>query len=425
VKGKLGITDAQIRDFDDAMRDYALKYDTACRDFIAQPPRISPEEYDCRRRNMDTTLDRVRQLVAAVRAAKDLPDASTQRDVILSALSTIKEAEKSSYRSGCAVTLDVNPRSLFFQGNIVQLALQLSNRGSRRVAFSVEYPDGFVPLPLTGHLDPGGNTPVVIYRTNSPVSAQKPLKIWVRTTFQDDREIDIRVDEENGKVFPRLAAELKQQSGAEPKLEDALALIQRDLPAKEPPKAADYVLAATLLYEFGSLQPATSRSTDGEAKKAIATALATDTTLARPAAPLIAQIAARDVGSSPSGGKEPLHAAGGIKLGEAELSTPTVADGKTLPAGRYDVWVTELAPGRGVGHTASFEGWAEFRGKDGTVHGRELVNLLPQFALNNTMKSPLGTAKVEMLRGNDNVRVFFQRPDYSYLIHLPPAVPQK
>ena len=30
VKGKLGITDAQIRDFDDAMRDYALKYNTAC-----------------------------------------------------------------------------------------------------------------------------------------------------------------------------------------------------------------------------------------------------------------------------------------------------------------------------------------------------------------------------------------------------------
>ena len=343
----------------------------------------------------------------------------------MSALTTIKEAEKSSYRSGCAVTLDVNPRSLFFQGNIVQLALQLSNRGSRRVAFSVEYPDGFVPLPLTGHLDPGGNTPVVIYRTNSPVSAQKPLKIWVRTTFQDDREIDIRVDEENGKVFPRLAAELKQQSGAEPKLEDALALIQRGLPVKEPPKAADYVLAATLLYEFGSLQPATLHSTDSEAKKGIATALATDTTLARQAAPLIAQIAARDVGTSQAGSKEPLHAAGGIKLGEAELATPTVADGKPLPAGRYDVWFTEFTPGAGAGHTASLKGWAEFRAKDGTVQGRELGYSLPKFAYYNKLGPARGTAKVEMLRGNDHVRVWFQRPDYNYLIHLPPAVPQE
>lgn len=89
VKGRLGISDSMVRDYDNLMKDYALKYDSACQDFNAG--RMSQGEYTCLRKNMNTVLDSIREFVQAVEAAKSLSDAAAQKSVTLKAFDTMQK----------------------------------------------------------------------------------------------------------------------------------------------------------------------------------------------------------------------------------------------------------------------------------------------------------------------------------------------
>ena len=72
------------------------------------------------------------------------------------------------------------------------------------------------------------------------------------------------------------------------------------------------------------------------------------------------------------------------------------------------------------------ERWVEFV-QGGKVAGREVVSIVPADEMKDLQPGPDCPAKaragsrVEMLKGNDYLRVWINRAGVSYLIHMPPA----
>lgn len=118
--------------------------------------------------------------------------------------------------------------------------------------------------------------------------------------------------------------------------------------------------------------------------------------------------------------------AGETALGSVRLTRSVMADGKPLKAGTYQVRLTSqdaAPPAAGI----KMERWVEFL-QGGKVAGREVVSIVPQAELKDLMPGPdnlpragAGSARVEMLKGNDYVRVWINRGGVHYLIHMPPA----
>ena len=118
--------------------------------------------------------------------------------------------------------------------------------------------------------------------------------------------------------------------------------------------------------------------------------------------------------------------AGETALGSVRLTHSVMADGKPLKAGTYQVRLTSqdaspVVPG------IKMERWVEFL-QGGKVAGREVVSIVPASELKDLMPGPdalpragSGSARVEMLKGNDYVRVWINRGGVHYLIHMPPA----
>ncbi len=98
------------------------------------------------------------------------------------------------------------------------------------------------------------------------------------------------------------------------------------------------------------------------------------------------------------------------------------ADGKSLPAGTYQVRLTaEPAKPDAVGTTQELARWAEFV-QGGTVRGREVVNIVPQAEIKMVVKDAppaSGGSKVQVLRGNEYLRVWINRGGNHYLMHFP------
>ena len=116
--------------------------------------------------------------------------------------------------------------------------------------------------------------------------------------------------------------------------------------------------------------------------------------------------------------------AGELALGSVRVPKGVKADGKELPAGTYKVRLTpEEAKSKAPGATAAYERYVEFM--QGTeVKGREVVSIVPQseikMVVKDTPPAP-GTSKVQILRGNEYLRVWFNRGGTHYLIHFPLA----
>lgn len=117
---------------------------------------------------------------------------------------------------------------------------------------------------------------------------------------------------------------------------------------------------------------------------------------------------------------------GETALGSVRLTRSVMADGKPLKAGTYQVRLTSqdatpAVPGQ------TMERWVEFL-QGGKVAGREVVSIVPQGELKDLMPGPdnlprarAGGARVEMLKGNEYLRVWINRGGVHYLIHMPPA----
>lgn len=270
VQTKVGLTDAQVRDYDQLLKDYALKYDTACRDVSAKPPRLKPEEYACMRGNMEKVLDDVRKFNQAVEAAKTIADPAAQKAIIDDSLAHLHAADTSNYRMGCISSFDINPKRLDFIGTIPERALFITNRGNRDLTFSVDdYPSGFDPKPITGTIQPGTMATVALLRTIVPVPDTRPLTFNVRTNFQDVQAVEIGIDEKNAQLWKTLSAPLVAR-GTTPTMDDALKVVNDAIdPQSKIGESDRLVLAATVLFDAHA---------DAEASKAL------DKAAAQPAA---------------------------------------------------------------------------------------------------------------------------------------------
>lgn len=123
----------------------------------------------------------------------------------------------------------------------------------------------------------------------------------------------------------------------------------------------------------------------------------------------------------PTTAAAPTAPAGDIALGSARITRSVMADGKALPAGTYTVRVTaqESKP-EAVGQTEALERWVEFVQK-GQVKGREVVSIVPAEEAKMVVKDApprAGASKVQVLRGNEYVRVWFNKAGNHYLINL-------
>lgn len=127
-------------------------------------------------------------------------------------------------------------------------------------------------------------------------------------------------------------------------------------------------------------------------------------------------------------------AAGEVPTGEVALGSVTIpravtADGKPLARGTYQVRLTaQTATTPAPGSTQALERWVEFR-QGTTVKGREVVSIVPAGEVKDLMPGPDGgkavrnASKVELLKGNEYLRVWINRGGVNYLIHLPAGAP--
>jgi hypothetical protein len=126
----------------------------------------------------------------------------------------------------------------------------------------------------------------------------------------------------------------------------------------------------------------------------------------------------------PNTATAPAVPAGDLALGKVRLPRAVTADGKALPAGTYDVKLTaQAAKPMAVGTTEPLERWVEFA-QGGTVKGREVVSIVPQAEIKMVVKDAppaTGGSKVQVLRGNEYLRVWINKAGNHYLIHLPAA----
>lgn len=112
---------------------------------------------------------------------------------------------------------------------------------------------------------------------------------------------------------------------------------------------------------------------------------------------------------------------GEVDLGSVELPRRVMADGRTLASGTYDLRVTaDSANPDAPGQLAVLERWVEFR-QDDEVKGREVVSIVPESEIDDVAKSAppgSGTARVEMLKENEYLRVWVNQNNTHYFIHL-------
>ena len=112
-------------------------------------------------------------------------------------------------------------------------------------------------------------------------------------------------------------------------------------------------------------------------------------------------------------------------LGSVRIPRSVKADGKDLKAGTYQVRLTAQAASPAVPGQI-MERWVEFV-QGGKVAGREVVSIVPASEVKDLQPGPDAppstrtASKVEMLKGNDYLRVWISRAGVIYLIHMPPA----
>jgi hypothetical protein len=115
--------------------------------------------------------------------------------------------------------------------------------------------------------------------------------------------------------------------------------------------------------------------------------------------------------------------AAGASLGSVTLNRRVMADGKPLAPGTYQVRLTGETPKPGLGQSPDGERYIEFV-RGGKVVAREVATVVPASEIAQIAKGarpPAGGARVELLKGNDYVRVWINRGGANYIINMPTA----
>ena len=115
--------------------------------------------------------------------------------------------------------------------------------------------------------------------------------------------------------------------------------------------------------------------------------------------------------------------AAGTSLGTVHLAKKVMADGKPLPAGTYQVRLTDDTPKPAVGQSPDAERYVEFM-RGGKVVGREVATVvgsddIGKIAKGKTPKT--NGSSVELLKGGDYYRVWINKGGNNYIINMPPA----
>jgi hypothetical protein len=113
----------------------------------------------------------------------------------------------------------------------------------------------------------------------------------------------------------------------------------------------------------------------------------------------------------------------GTSLGSVTISKKVLADGKPLQPGTYQVRLTADMPKPGVGQSPEGERYVEFV-RNGKVIAREVATVISNAdmaTISDGRKPTPNSVKVEVLKGDDFVRVWINRSGTNYLIHLPTA----
>lgn len=108
-------------------------------------------------------------------------------------------------------------------------------------------------------------------------------------------------------------------------------------------------------------------------------------------------------------------------LGTVRLSRSVMADGKVLAAGSYSLRLAADSVAPVVGQGPENAKWVEFV-QGGQVKGRELSTVVLSTELKDVIRGTppaRNSAKVELLRGGEYLRVWASRGGNHYLIHLP------
>jgi hypothetical protein len=113
-----------------------------------------------------------------------------------------------------------------------------------------------------------------------------------------------------------------------------------------------------------------------------------------------------------------------MRLATVRIPRAVKADDQALKAGTYQVRLTGEALQPAAGATPDLEQWVEFV-QGGKVKGKAVASIVPEDQIKEVAKGDKGPrpggSKVEMLKGNDYVRVWINKGGTHYLIHLPVA----
>jgi hypothetical protein len=114
--------------------------------------------------------------------------------------------------------------------------------------------------------------------------------------------------------------------------------------------------------------------------------------------------------------------AGELALGSVRISRDVMANGQPLRAGTYTLRLTPESPSpMPPGQLPDLNRWVEFR-RGNQVVGREVVSIVPQSEIRDVAQDVPprpGGSKVQLLKGNEYLRVWINRGGTHYLIHLP------
>jgi hypothetical protein len=111
----------------------------------------------------------------------------------------------------------------------------------------------------------------------------------------------------------------------------------------------------------------------------------------------------------------------GTSLGSVTINHKVKADGQPLAAGTYQLRLTDEVAKPGVGQSPDAERYVEFV-KGGKVVAREVATVVSDADAKTIVKGPSpakGGSRVDVLKGNDYVRVWVNRSGNNYIINLP------
>lgn len=111
-------------------------------------------------------------------------------------------------------------------------------------------------------------------------------------------------------------------------------------------------------------------------------------------------------------------------LGSVNVSRRVLANGQPLTPGTYTLRVVADSLSPVVGQTPAESRWVEFV-RGGKVVGREVATVVTGAEARAVINGPgpsSGSARTEMLKGNDYLRIWVNRGGTHYLVHL--AVPK-